>query len=205
VRKDAVVFGVAGIFFGLLVGWIIGSQASRGAAVPGQPAPQAAAAPAQAAPQLDESRVAALRRTAEENPRDAETRVALGNLYFDAERFEEASRWYADALAVDPNDVNASTDLGIAYYYLNQPDKALAQFERSLAIDPSHSKTLLNTGIVRAFGKQDLKGAAEAWQRVLEVAPANSQEAAAARQALEGLRSAHPEIAGGSSGAANRD
>ena len=54
---------------------------------------------------------------------------------------------------------------------MNQPDRALAQFDRSLAIDPRHTKTLLNVGIVRAFGKQDLEGAAEAWQQVVEVAP----------------------------------
>jgi tetratricopeptide (TPR) repeat protein len=85
-----------------------------------------------------------------------------------------------------------STDLGIAYYYSNQPDRALEQFDRSLAIDPKHSKTLLNIGVVRAFGKQDLEGAAKAWERVLEVAP-NSEEATRARQGLEGIRSAHPE------------
>lgn len=203
-RKDALIFGVAGIFFGLLVGWIIGSQsAARSPVVPAAAQPAAAAAPAAAAPALDESRAASLRSTAEANPTDAATRVTLGNLYFDSERYEEASRWYAQALAIDPRDVNASTDLGIAYYYMNQPDKALAQFGQSLEIDPSHTKTLLNTGIVRAFGKQDLKGAAEVWQRVIEVAP-DSQEAAAARQALEGLRSAHPEITG-TPGAANRD
>ena len=54
---------------------------------------------------------------------------------------------------------------------MNQPDRALAQFDRSLAIDPKHTKTLLNIGIVRAFGKQDLEGAAEAWQQVIDVAP----------------------------------
>ena len=67
--------------------------------------------------------------------------------------------------------MNASTDLGIAYYYMNQPDRALQQFERSLAIDPKHTKTLLNIGIVRAFGKQDLEGAAKAWQQVIDIAP----------------------------------
>ena len=80
-------------------------------------------------------------------------------------------KWYEEALQIDPKHVNASTDLGIAYYYMNQPDRALAQFERSLAIDPKHTKTLLNIGIVRAFGKQDLEGAAKAWQQVLESRP----------------------------------
>jgi cytochrome c-type biogenesis protein CcmH/NrfG len=189
--------GVAGVFFGVLVGWIIGSQ--QGAA---RPVPPAAAASGQASggganpqapPPLDESRATAMKSTAQQNPADAVTRVQLGNMYFDAGRFQEAADWYEAALKIHPKDVNASTDLGIAYYYMNQPDRALAQFDRSLIVDPSHAKTLLNIGIVRAFGKQDLKGAADVWQKVLVVAPA-SEEARAARQALDGLRSAHPDL-----------
>jgi len=84
-----------------------------------------------------------------------------------------------------------STDLGVAYYYTNQPDRAIKQFEHSLSIDPKHLKTLLNMGIVRAFGKQDLEGAAKAWEEVVEIAP-NSQEGQAAKKGLEGLRNAHP-------------
>src|SRR4029079_3771980 len=86
---------------------------------------------------------------------------------------------------------NVSTDLGIAYYYMDQPDRALAQFDRSLAVDPAHSHTLVRRGTVRAFAEQDQMAAAEAWQKVLVVAP-SSEEARAARQALDGPRSAHP-------------
>ena len=199
-QKESLIFGVAGAFFGLLVGWIVGSQQAGPRVAPAPTATQASApGQTQAPPALDESRAAALRSAAERNPRDAETRVQLGNLYFDAERFDEAVRWYEDALKIDPRNVNASTDLGISYYYMNQPDRALAQFDRSLAIDPKHSKTLLNVGIVRAFGKQDLEGAAQAWQRVVEVAPPDSPEAKAARQALDGIRSAHPGVTGAGS------
>ena len=196
-RKDSVVFGVAGVFFGVLVGWIIGSQQAT-VAPPQTAAASAAAAPsAQAPPPFDESRAAALKASAERNPSDAESRVQLGNLYFDAERYDDAMRWYADALKVDPRNVNASTDLGIAYYYSNQPDRALAQFDKSLEIDPKHSKTLLNIGIVRAFGKEDLDGAEKAWRRVLDVAP-NSPEAVVAKKGLDGLRAAHGQ--GGAAG-----
>jgi tetratricopeptide (TPR) repeat protein len=190
-------FGIAGVFFGVLVGWIIGSQQ----AAPARPAPpaaesQAAQAQGRTPPPLDESRAAALKASADSNPADAATRVQLGNLYFDHERFPEAARWYQDALKLEPRNVSVSTDLGITYYYMNQPDTALAQFERSLDIEPRHTKTLLNVGIVRAFGKQDLEGAAKAWQRVIEIAP-SSPEADTARQALAGLRSAHPDAGGG--------
>jgi tetratricopeptide (TPR) repeat protein len=87
-----------------------------------------------------------------------------------------------------------STDLGVSYYYQNQPDKALAQFRRSLQIDPRHTKTMLNQGIVLAFGKQDLDGAAKVWKRVLEIAP-DSPEGQAAKRALDAMKSAHPNIA----------
>ena len=188
--KESVVFGIAGVFFGILVGWMIGTQQARPPATP-TTAPATAAQQAQTAPPFDQARATALEATIAKNASDVESRVQLGDLYFDAERFADATRWYEDALRINPKHVNASTDLGIAYYYMNQPDRALQQFDRSLAVDPKHTKTLLNVGIVRAFGKQDLEGAAKVWQEVIDTAP-SSQEAAMARQALQGLRSAHP-------------
>jgi hypothetical protein len=46
-------------------------------------------------------------------------------------------------------------------------------------------------GIVRAFGKQDLDGAARAWEQVVAIDP-NGPEGQAAKKGLEGLRNAHP-------------
>ena len=51
--------------------------------------------------------------------------------------------------------------------------------------------TLLNVGVVKAFGKQDLVGAEAAWQQVLQLAP-DSPEGQAAKRGLESLRAAHP-------------
>ena len=124
-------------------------------------------------------------------------RVELGNLYFDAERYDDAIKWYSEALKLAPKDVNVSTDLGVCFYYTNQPDRALQQFDHSLKLDPRHAKTLLNVGIVRAFGKQDLDGASKAWQQVIALAP-NSPEAQAAKRALDSLQSAHPGMTGAS-------
>jgi cytochrome c-type biogenesis protein CcmH/NrfG len=150
---------------------------------------------------LDEAQLKALTSVAAREPSNAKPRVELANLYFDAERYDDAIKWYADAVRLNPNDVNVSTDLAVAYYYTNQPDKALAQFEHSLELDPRHPKTLLNMGIVKAFGKQDLEGATEAWQLVMQVAP-DSPEGQAAKRALDSLRSAHP--VAGAGGAAKK-
>jgi cytochrome c-type biogenesis protein CcmH/NrfG len=187
-RADAIVFGIAGALFGVIVGWVLGSQQTareaRGAAPAGQAAP--AQQPAAAVP-LDPARVKALEEAAGQNPKDVQARVQLGNMYFDAEQYPQAITWYEQAIALNPSDTNVSTDLGVAYYYTNQADRALTQFEHSLKTDPRHIKTLLNVGIVRAFGKSDFAGAGRAWQQVVDLAPGSS-EAQAARKGLEGIK-----------------
>lgn len=199
-RAESIVFAVAGACFGLLVGWMLGAQsapASRAAPVEATaaatPNTGGAAAEARAPAPLDEAKLETLIASAEARPKDAAVRAQIANLYFDAERFDEAATWYEASLAIDPNDPDVTTDLGVSYYYTNQPDRALSQFAKSLGLNPRHTKTLLNLGIVRAFAKQDLKGAAEAWQQVVTLAP-DSPEGRAARTALDALRSAHPAL-----------
>ena len=133
----------------------------------------------------------ALKNVADREASNPAPRTQLANLYFDAERYDEAIKWYEQAVTLAPNDPNVSTDLGVCYYYTNQLDKALAQFDRSLKLNPKHTKTLLNVGIVKAFGKQDLEGAAQAWQQVIQLGP-DSPEGQAAKRALDSMRAAHP-------------
>jgi tetratricopeptide (TPR) repeat protein len=201
--KESVALGVAGVLFGFLTGWIIGAQQGRPAPAPvaasPQPAPAGsggqASAPAEA-PKLDQAKIDGLRKRAADNPRDAAVRAEIGNAYFDAERYPEAITWYEASLGLDAKSVDVSTDLGVSYYYANQADRALAQFEHSLKIQPKHTKTMLNIGVVRAFGKQDLNGAAAIWQQVVEIAP-ESREGQAAKRMIEAVRSAHPETPAG--------
>jgi cytochrome c-type biogenesis protein CcmH/NrfG len=193
-RSDAIAYVVAGIAFGTILGWVIGTQQVRRAAAP---APETTVASNQQAgtttrqpPALDEARVQNLQKALASNPKDVKSVIELGNTYFDAERWDDAITWYRRAIELDPNDADASTDLGVSLYYSNRADEALAQFEHSLKISPQHTKTLLNKGIVLAFGKQDLRGAAAEWEKVVTLAP-NSPEGQAARRALEGIAAAH--------------
>ena len=205
-KSDAIAFGIAGVFFGLIAGWIIGSQQAtlRPAAAP---VVQQTAAPASSsgssntrAAVLNENEVTALKSIADREKSNPKPRTQLGNLYFDAEKYDAAIKWYGEALALRPGDVDVSTDLGVCYYYTNQPDKALEQFDTSLKLNPKHAKTLLNVGIVKAFGKQDLEGATEAWKQVITIAP-DSPEGQAAKRALDSLQSAHPSVGGQKPGA----
>src|SRR5499427_207012 len=194
-KSDGIAFGIAGVAFGLLAGWIIASQTASYSNPPAPAATQASApAPSQGqappAAVLDEAKVNAFKSMIDREPANVTPRAQLANLYFDAERYDDAIKWYTEALKLAPNDVNLSTDLGVSYYYTNQADRALEQFDKSLKMDPKHAKTLLNLGIVRAYGKQDLAGAEAAWQQVVQLAP-DSPEGQAAKRALDSLKAAH--------------
>jgi len=192
-KSDAIAFGIAGMAFGLFAGWVIGTEQARSGLVGATAAAPTAAAPASTsapAAVLDQAQVTALTSVAAREPSNPKPRIDLANLYFDADRYDDAIKWYAEALKLTPNDVNVSTDLGVSYYYTNQPDKALEQFAHSLKLNPKHGKTLLNLGIVRAFGKQDLDGATQAWQQLIAFAP-DSPEGQAAKRALDTLQSGH--------------
>jgi tetratricopeptide (TPR) repeat protein len=192
-RPDSIVFAVAGMCFGVILGWVIGVQ--QVGQRPGAAAAPAAAAAAEGtgnarqAPPLDEARVQSLMTVIKNDPKNAGAALQLANTYFDAERYTDAIKWYDESLRIDPSNPDASTDLGVSYYYTGQADRALEQFERSLKLDPRHTKTLLNQGIVLAFGKQDLAGAQASWKQVVAIAP-DSPEGQAARRALEGITAA---------------
>jgi len=196
-KLDAVVYTVAGMAFGVILGWIVGSQQlGRAATVPAAaPVQQQSAAPASGqaggrqAPPLDQARVDSLTATLKSDPKNMTAIVQLANVYFDAERFTDAISWYEKAIVLDPKNADVSTDLGVSYYYTNRTEEALKRFEESLKINPKHTKTLLNKGIVLAFGKEDLKGAAAEWQKVVDLAP-GTPEGEAAKRALEGVAAA---------------
>ena len=191
-KAESIVFAIAGMCFGVILGWVIATQQAgpRALAPAAEAAPAAAQQPAatgaRQAPALDEARVQGLLTILNSDPKNAGANLQLGNAYFDAAQYANAIKYYEAAVTLDPKNPDASTYLGVSYYYTDRPDEALKQFAHSLSLDPRHTKTLLNQGIVLAFGKQDLAGAAEAWKQVVAIAP-TSQEGQAAQRGLEGI------------------
>ncbi|HET7891865.1 MAG TPA: tetratricopeptide repeat protein [Candidatus Sulfotelmatobacter sp.] len=128
-----------------------------------QPDPAAQAALAQAAaPLLD---------AVNKDANDFDSLVKLGNLYYDGQQFPNAIQYYERALAIHPDNPDVRTDMGTAYWYTGDAEKALAAMETSLKYRPGHPQTLFNLGWVRWQGKQDPKGAIEAWQQLLKANP----------------------------------
>jgi cytochrome c-type biogenesis protein CcmH/NrfG len=128
-----------------------------------QPDPTAQAALTQAAAPLLEA--------VNKDPNDFDSLVKLGDLFYDGKQFPSAIQYYERALVIHPENPDVRTDMGTAYWYTGDAEKALASMETSLKYRPGHPQTLFNLGWVRWQGKQDPKGAIEAWQQLLKANP----------------------------------
>lgn len=87
-----------------------------------------------------------LKAANELRPDSYEIIVHLGNANFDSDRYDEAEKWYAEALARNAEDASVRTDLGLTFVFRNPPnyDRAIEEFNRSLNVDPNHIQTLQN-------------------------------------------------------------
>lgn len=106
------------------------------------------------------------------DPKNYDAIVSLGNIYFDTGQTEKSIEMYKKALELNPNDVNVRTDLGTMYRKMGNLDKAIEEFRKSSTIDPKHEMSLYNLGVTYYFDKKDIKGAADAWEKLLNVNPA---------------------------------
>ncbi len=175
----AAVSGLAGILFGVVVGYTVAVQRAAPAALVAAAPAATTAAPAAAAPAatpvLDERELQTWRDILRNDPKNVRAATELANRLYDAGRYSEALPYYEQAFALEPTNINLSTDLATALWYAGRTDAALAQFQTSLAIDPTHPQTLFNLGIVRRDGKGDLKGAVEAWERLVKASPGSPE------------------------------
>src|SRR5262245_56596522 len=112
-RSESIVFAVAGMCFGVILGWVLGTQQQTPQPAAAPPAASAGQGTARQAPPLDEARVQSLMTVIKNDPKNAPAFVQLANTYFDAERYDDAIKWYEQALSIDPNNPDARTDLGI--------------------------------------------------------------------------------------------
>jgi len=110
-------------------------------------------------------------------PSNASLLAEIGNVYYDAQQYPDAVRYYGDALKVDPSNPNVRTDMATAYFYLGNADRALQEFDTTLKYSPRHAQTLFNIGMVKWQAKMDADGALAAWQKLLQTNPGYPERA----------------------------
>jgi Flp pilus assembly protein TadD len=190
-RKDNTIFFLAGLVFGIWVGYFLFQsvqQSSTPRAVPDVGAQTESPAPAVRL--VDPQEAAALEQMARDNPEDPEVRRRIGTLYMEAGNYQEAVLWFRQAVERNSEDLEARNHLAMSLAGLGRIDDAIAEYETALAANPSHPQSLLGLGRVLLFGKNDVQGGVEVWSRLVEAAP-ESPEAESIREELEALKVAH--------------
>jgi cytochrome c-type biogenesis protein CcmH/NrfG len=178
------------LLIGVLVGYLV-----RGSAKPaGQATPtsaemqQAATAPPSATGQKPMPTLDDMKRMADKqaepqlaklkgDPKNVELLNKTALTYKAAHQFKDAISYFQKALNVDPKNVAIRTDMASCMYYTGDVDGALAELDKSLTYDPKHPGTLMNIGIIKWQGKNDVAGAVAAWQTLLKRNPNFPQKA----------------------------
>jgi cytochrome c-type biogenesis protein CcmH/NrfG len=115
--------------------------------------------------------IAALEREVAANPANVNAWINLGNNYFDTNQYEKSIQAYNKALELNPNNANVWTDMGVMYRRAGKPQEAIKAFDKAVAVDPKHETSRFNKGIVLMHDLQDIQGAIEAWEGLLQINP----------------------------------
>lgn len=105
------------------------------------------------------------------DPKNPQLWNQVGLTYKSAHQFKEAAGYFEQSLKYDPKNLGVRADYASCMYYTGDVDGALAQLNQSLAYDPKHAGTLMNIGIIKWRGKNDVDGAVAAWEKLLQYHP----------------------------------
>jgi cytochrome c-type biogenesis protein CcmH/NrfG len=107
-------------------------------------------------------------------------------MYMDAQRWDEAIRWYGEALRIRPDHPDVRTDMGACYVHSGRPAEGLAEFDTVLSKDPDHRNARFNRGVALLnLGRQG--DAADTWEELLRRHP-NDAQLAQLRGRIDELR-----------------
>ena len=167
------------LLLGLVLGYLFrGSQTqARVASVPGQTEAPAMADLPQQMPGLDQmkrmadTKAAPLLAQLKNDPRNAGLMKQVAKIYETTHQFQLAADYYGKALDIDPKDITARTERASCLYYAGDVDGAVAQLQQAVQDNPGDANSLFNLGMIRWKGKNDARGALQAWNQLLKANP----------------------------------
>jgi len=182
---------LGGVVFGLTSGLLLGSCVFEGgpnhtsATIAASPMTQEEAGPSSSAPggmppggmdpggasmQGVFAQIAGLKQRIEKDPRDRVALMDLGNMYYDAGKFDQATLYYEKAAAIDRNDPNLLTDLANCYMFQQDFSRALELLREVQGKFPTHWQSAANLFYL-AVSQKDAPLAKEALDRLKGLNP----------------------------------
>ena len=183
--SQAHVLSVICLLLGVAVGYLVRGSAPANNALTQVRASSAESLPASMAGgqqpgvgelrQMADTQAQPLLKQLESDPKNSTLLYQIGNLYYDAQQYPEAVKYYENSLQIDPKATDVRTDMATAYHLMGQSDRAIHEYDAVLKIDGKHTNALFNEGMVKWQDKMDLKGAIASWKRLLDAHPDYAQ------------------------------
>jgi len=122
-------------------------------------------------------------------PDDPGLMAAMGNVYFDANRWQDARGWYEKALQISSGEPNVMTDLAVVHRNLGEPERAIELLDEVIVIAPEHWQAWYNKVVVYNFDLHDHDAAKDALRTLQELRKTNTK--------IPDLSSLEQEVLGG--------
>jgi len=179
----------------LIVGIVVGVKYFDNSGVPGisgKPTGQATQAAGATAPPLDQAKVSALMKKISTNPKDTVALLGLGDLYFAATDYKNASLWEQKVLDIDPKSKAALLSLGAAYYNQGNMVEAKKPWMVAATLYPKLATVHNNLGFLyMSQTPPDNAKAIVEFNKVIAIDP-KSADAKTVLTHLKGLQSSAP-------------
>lgn len=173
----------------LIAAWVLISSLSLDDGATGQQVSQGGPPQGVMDDKALQAAAAPMLQQAADNPDNEGVMIALGNLYYDASRWESAIEWYSKALEKVPGNTDVRTDMGTAYFYSGDTENAKEHWLKAIDQDPNKVQAHYNLAILHSHETPpNLEEAKSRWEKVVQIAP-DSEQGKAAQKNLEKLNS----------------
>ena len=105
--------------------------------------------------QVDQ-RIETLKSQLFDSPDNFELLSALGDAYFESQRYVEAIKVYEKALKIDPKSADSLNDLALSQFYTGKGEAAAVSANKAVEVDPAYKHGWLTKGfILMTLGRLD--------------------------------------------------
>jgi tetratricopeptide (TPR) repeat protein len=188
VTKDKLIYGVVGLVFGLIIGFMFANRLNREAAPAPSTSATSASMPASNSalppdhPPIGQSgdggaggavpQVMAAIEKARQNPEDFEAQMTAGDLYYQIQRFPDAAKFYEAANRIRPNQDEPIIKLGNALFDAEQYEQAATWYEKALQQRPKDVNVRSDLGLTYFLREpRDIDRAIKEFQTSLSIDP----------------------------------
>ncbi len=137
-------------------------------------------------------------KSADLDPENGDAVFNIGACYVELSDEEEALKFFKDTLDIDPDHSGAHYNIARLFHLRKDFDTAVLEYRRALIREPYATDILYNLAMAQS-GKGDIDDAIETWNRYLDLAETDPNEAEwyeqaqAQRDSLLDLKGVEPE------------